>query len=73
LAGGKFGNSWTYTNFSGTIMAQASITANTGAALTGRALARVGATTLADNAVAMPAAPGAGPSVTCAYPSGRWA
>ena len=52
-------------------MAQASITANTGAALTGRALARVGATTLADNAVAMPAAPGAGPSVTCAYPSGQ--
>ena len=61
----------TYTNFSGTIMAQASITANTGAALNGRALARIGATTLANNAVAVPAAPDAGPTVTCAYPNGQ--
>jgi len=61
----------TYTSFSGTIMAQASITANSGAALNGRALARIGATTLANNAIATPAAPGAGPSVTCAFPSGQ--
>jgi len=61
----------TNTSFSGTIMAQASITANTGAALNGRALARTGAATLANNAVTTPAAPGAGPSVTCAFPSGQ--
>jgi hypothetical protein len=61
----------TYTRFSGTILAQASITVTSGAALNGRALARTGATTLADSAITTPAASGAGPSVTCAYPSGQ--
>jgi Ice-binding-like/Bacterial Ig-like domain len=40
--------------FKGTIMANQSITLATGAALNGRALARVGAVTLAGNAVVMP-------------------
>ena len=61
----------TTTSFSGTIMAQASVTLNTGAALNGRALARTGAVTLANNAITVPAASGAGPSVTCAYPNGQ--
>jgi hypothetical protein len=38
----------------GTIMANQSITLNTGASLNGRALARIGAVTLAGNAVVMP-------------------
>jgi len=38
----------------GTIMANQSITLNTGASLNGRALARIGAVTLANNAVVMP-------------------
>jgi len=40
--------------FKGTIMANQSITLNTGANLNGRALARIGAVTLAGNAVVMP-------------------
>lgn len=40
--------------FKGTIMADQSITLNTGASLNGRALARIGAVTLAGNAVVMP-------------------
>ena len=41
--------------FKGTIMANESITLNTGAALNGRALARIGAVTLAANAAVTPA------------------
>ena len=40
--------------FKGTIMANQSITLNTSASLNGRALARIGAVTLASNAVVMP-------------------
>ena len=40
--------------FKGTIMANQSITLNTGASLNGRALARIGGVTLAGNAVVMP-------------------
>ena len=40
--------------FKGTIMANQSITLNTGATLNGRALARIGAVALAGNAVVMP-------------------
>ena len=40
--------------FKGTIMAYQSISLNTGASLNGRALARIGAVTLATNAVVMP-------------------
>jgi hypothetical protein len=40
--------------FKGTIMADQSITLNTGASLNGRALARIGAVTLAGNTVVMP-------------------
>ena len=40
--------------FKGTIMADQSITLNTGAALEGRALARIGAVTMATNAVVVP-------------------
>ena len=45
----------TTSSFQGTIMADQSITLNTGASLDGRALARVGAVTLAGNAVILPA------------------
>jgi hypothetical protein len=44
----------TTTVFKGTIMANQSITLATGATLNGRALARIGAVTLAGNAVVMP-------------------
>jgi hypothetical protein len=47
----------TYTIFAGNILAQASITANTGATLNGRALARTGAVTLAGNTVNVPTCP----------------
>jgi len=40
--------------FKGTVMADQSITLNTGASLNGRALARIGAVTLANKAVVMP-------------------
>jgi hypothetical protein len=45
----------TTTNFKGNIMAQASITLNTGAVIEGRALARTGAVTLDSNAITLPA------------------
>jgi hypothetical protein len=44
----------TSSTFRGTIMADQSITLNTGATLDGRALARIGAVTLAGNTVAVP-------------------
>ena len=47
----------TTTSFIGTIMAQASITLNTGATLNGRALARTGAVTTDTNTVVVPACP----------------
>ncbi len=50
----------TYTTFNGTILAQASITVNTGVVLNGRALARSGAVTLDSNAVTTPAAAAGG-------------
>ncbi|MGA2576554.1 MAG: ice-binding family protein [Bryobacteraceae bacterium] len=61
----------TNTVFNGTILAQASITVATGAALDGRALARTGAVTLDDNALTVPAAPGLPPSLACSFPSGQ--
>ena len=47
----------TNTTFAGTIMALASITANNGATLNGRALARTGAVTLSSNPVNVPSCP----------------
>jgi hypothetical protein len=47
----------TNTIFEGTIMAQASVTLTTGAALNGRALARTGAVTLDTNTVVVPSCP----------------
>ena len=47
----------TNTIFEGTIMAQASVTLTTGAALNGRALARTGAVTLDTNTVVVPPCP----------------
>jgi hypothetical protein len=60
----------TNTSFNGTILAQASITLTTGAAMAGRALARTGAVTLASNGVTAPAPPGATLSLACSFPSG---
>jgi hypothetical protein len=52
----------TTTSFYGNIMAQSSITLNTGAnILIGRALARIGAVTLASNSIFSPGTPGGGP------------
>ncbi|MGC2398139.1 MAG: Ig-like domain-containing protein [Acidobacteriaceae bacterium] len=48
----------TTTTFAGTIMAQASVSLDTGATLNGRALARTGAVTLLDNLVNVPPCPG---------------
>jgi hypothetical protein len=47
----------TTTTFEGTIMAQASVSLNTGAILNGRALARTGAVTLLSNPVNVPSCP----------------
>jgi hypothetical protein len=47
----------TNTTFAGNIMAQASVTAATGATLNGRALARTGAVTLDSNPVNVPTCP----------------
>jgi len=47
----------TTTSFTGTIMAQASITLTTGVTLNGRALARTGAVTMDTNTVVVPACP----------------
>jgi hypothetical protein len=44
----------TTSTFKGTIMANQSISLSTGASVNGRALARIGAVTLAGNAVVMP-------------------
>jgi Ice-binding-like/Putative Ig domain len=65
----------TFTQFNGTILAQASITLTTGAVLNGRALARTGAVTLAGNSVVNPGAAGTtNPlSLTCPFPSGTLA
>jgi hypothetical protein len=48
----------TTTTFAGTIMAQASVSLDTGATLNGRALARTGAVTLLSNPVNVPPCPG---------------
>ena len=47
----------TTTTFAGSILAQASVTVNTGAVLNGRALARTGAVTLDSNVVNVPTCP----------------
>jgi hypothetical protein len=56
--------------FNGTIMAQASVTLTTGAALSGRALARTGAVTLDTNTIGNPGPPTSGPpgALTIACP-----
>jgi len=63
----------TSTTFNGTILAQASITVNTGAILNGRALARTGAVTLAGNTIVNPGPAGAlgALSISCAFPTGQ--
>jgi hypothetical protein len=47
----------TNTNFAGDIMAQQSVTLTTGATLSGRALALIGAVTMDTNAITVPACP----------------
>jgi hypothetical protein len=56
--------------FNGTILAQASVTLTTGAALNGRALARTGAVTLDTNTIGNPGPPASGPpgALTIACP-----
>jgi type VI secretion system secreted protein VgrG len=61
----------TYSIFNGTIMAQASVSLATGAALNGRALARVGAVTLDSNTLVNPGppvTPGPPPALTVTCP-----
>lgn len=55
--------------FNGTILAQASITLNTGAALNGRALALTGAVTLQTNTIIQPGTPGSGGPLTVFCPA----
>jgi len=52
----------TSTTFAGTVMAQASVSLDTGATLNGRALARTGAVSLLSNPVNVPPCPGGLPS-----------
>jgi Ice-binding-like len=59
----------TTSSISGNIMAQASISVGTGAALAGRALARTGAVTLLGNSVTSPAGPGTTPPSATPAPS----
>lgn len=54
-----------YSTFAGTILAQASISLGTGAALNGRALARTGAVTLLSNTIVQPGVTGALLTVVC--------
>jgi hypothetical protein len=56
----------TTTTFAGTIMALTSITANTGATITGRLLARNGAVTMDSNVITRPAACGPSPAQVAA-------
>jgi uncharacterized repeat protein (TIGR01451 family) len=63
----------TYSIFNGTILAQASISLGTGAALNGRALARTGAVTLDTNTAVNPGPPATGgtpPALAVACPQG---
>jgi uncharacterized repeat protein (TIGR01451 family) len=63
----------TYSIFNGTIMAQASVSIATGAALNGRALARTGAVTLDSNTGVNPGPPvtgGSPPALTVSCPQG---
>src|ERR1017187_6087002 len=64
----------TYSIFNGTIMAQASVSIATGAALNGRALARTGAVTLDSNSAVNPGPPVTGgpppPTLTVSCPQG---
>ena len=64
----------TYSIFNGTIMAQASVSIATGAALNGRALARTGAVTLDSNTGLNPGPPvtgGSPPALTVSCPQGN--
>ncbi len=54
----------TTSNFSGTILALTSITLNTGASVSGRALARNGAVTLDDNSISVPTCSAASTTTT---------
>lgn len=56
--------------FNGTILAQASITLTTGAALNGRALARTGAVTLDSNTIINPGPAGGGGTLNTFCPAG---